>query len=277
MAYTSLRGGLGAGCQGVTLAEPSPVCWDKPGFTDCMNEQLRKAQANCNNVWKTQGYCSYDNCVQQYRRMYQKSNCSNVFCDPSLFHDSAPVKDTKCYTSAQCPSGLICQGAGSFSQGICVAKVLPSVTTTAQNTVAQMQVADASKYPWMVKAAATLELQKRINAAGLDRWKKGLTNGYCKIVEDGKLAAGTCGTGRANGIPMPTSCKEYATDCRGTFVGDTAPKPTSVSVIVPSYMKEPKPVVDVPAYVAPEPIYKNKALLFGIISGIVGAVLKTGM
>jgi len=273
MAYTSLRGGLGAGCQGVTLAEPSPTCWNKPGFTDCMNEQLRKAQANCNNVWKTQGYCSYDNCVQQYRRMYQKSNCSNIYCDVG----PAQSNETKCYTSAQCPSGLICQGAGSFSQGVCVAKVLPSVTVAAQNAVAQMQVSDASKYPWMVKAAATLELQKRVNAAGLDRWKKGLTKGYCQIKEDGILAAGTCGTGRANGIPMPTSCKEYATDCRGTFVGDVkpavvAPRPTSVPVYV-----SPTAPVDVPSYVAPEPIYKNKALLFGIISGIVGAVLKTGM
>lgn len=277
--------GLGVDCGKVTAAEPQ-TCWSKPGFTDCMNQQLASAQRDCGSpsggAWKTQNYCTYDDCVQQRRRTYQKNACSSVFCDTSW--QETPVKDTPCNTSQQCGRGFTCQGAqqtsfGYTKPGTCVASgtLIDTKTAETKDLTNRLAVSDASKFPWGAYSAANLDLQKRANAAGYARWKQGITKGYCKITEDGKLGSGTCGAARANGIATPSTCREFATDCRGTFVGDTKPAPSPVTppkpipYIQPQPLPEPEPI--------PEPINvkdKNKyALILGVVTGVVSAVLKT--
>lgn len=274
-------------CSKVTAAEPK-TCWNVSGFTDCMNKQLVSAQRDCGTTsggpWKTQGYCTYDDCVQQRRREYQKNVCTTDYCESSWDNPVVPVKDTPCATSAQCGRGFACKGAttsswGYTQPGTCVASstALDVKTAEAKDKANQLAVSDASKYPWNVKSAATADLQTRTNAAGEARWKQGLTKGYCKITVDGKLGGGTCGAARAAGVATPTTCKEFATDCKGVFTGDTKTvvKPTPVT---PIYV-QPPPAPPVEPIIPPQPpIYVEKknqyALVIGVVSGIVGAIMK---
>lgn len=274
--------GLGADCVGVTAAEPQ-VCWSKSGFTDCMNQQLVAAQRDCGSpsggAWKTQGYCSYDNCVQQRRRTYQANACSSVFCDTP----AAPVKDTPCTTSQQCGRGFTCQGAqqtswGFSKQGTCVySNTAADIKTAEAKALAdKLAVSDATKFPWGAYSLATADLQKRVNAAGEARWKQGITKGYCQLTVDGKLGGGTCGAARASGIATPSTCREFATDCKGTFVGDTKPAPTPVKPVnvLPYNPPAPEPEPPPPEPV-PDVVKKNQyALVTGVIVGVLSAVLK---
>jgi hypothetical protein len=265
-----------ANCHKVSAPEPK-ACWETgEGFSDCMNAQLVVAQRDCSgSAWRDGMYCSYDDCVQQVRRENQAKKCSKVFCD------------TGCTVSSQCGRGFVCKGAtvlaSGFTQpGTCVASstVLDVKTAEAKDKANQLAVSDATKYPWNVKSAATADLQTRTNAAGEARWKQGLTKGYCKITVDGKLGAGTCGAAKASGLATPTTCKEFATDCRGVFTGDTkvVVKPTPVNPPYNPPYNPPSPPVDPEPTPPPPPIYIEKknqyALVIGIVSGIVGAIMK---
>ncbi len=124
--------------------------------------------------------------------------------------------------------------------------VASTVATQAQAAIQAASVSNASQYPWGAYSAATLALQQKINAAGAAMVDKGTWTTYCRITEDGKLGAGTCGAGRAAGLTMPASCKEFATDCRGTKVGKSgavAPTTTTYKQPVVTVTPEALPVL----------------------------------
>jgi len=70
-----------------------------------------------------------------------------------------------------------------------------------------LEAGEREMYPWHSYSAYTLALQKKINA---EFEAKG---SVCRVDEDGKLGALTCGAARVTGFAAPRSCKEYATSC----------------------------------------------------------------
>lgn len=76
-------------------------------------------------------------------------------------------------------------------------------------------------YPWGSVSEGTRQLQREVNAFGKKMVDTGVWQTFCQVAEDGKLGPGTCGALRAayGQNAIPNTCKEVATDCRGTKVG----------------------------------------------------------
>jgi hypothetical protein len=113
-----------------------------------------------------------------------------------------------------------------------IARTMEYANISAQETAKQLEQSNmtSSAYPWNVYSAKTLELQKRANVAAYEAWKAGGFVGcYCKIKEDGILGSGSCGAIRTAGMPVPPSCKSFATECKGEMVcaPGTTQTPTS--------------------------------------------------
>jgi hypothetical protein len=120
-------------------------------------------------------------------------------------------------------------------------------TRQAQQFLAERKVAVSTQFPWLQYSDQTKLLQARINETGRQRVNSGIDEGYCKIDEDGKLGPGTCGAARAVGVPTPSTCQSFATDCRGTWVSQSGavrkpkPKPTPAPAPAPAPAPTPEP------------------------------------
>jgi hypothetical protein len=163
-----------------------------------------------------------------------------------------------------------------------ISRTLEIATIMAQDTARKMEESNmtSSAYPWNTYAAKTLELQKRANAAAYEAWKAGGYVGcYCKIKEDGILGNGSCGAIRNTGIPVPPSCKSFATECKGEMVCATGTTPTptatppAVVQVTPSsggsVQPAPKPVTPTTAAALPNTWTASSMLVGGIVAAAV--------
>jgi hypothetical protein len=132
-------------------------------------------------------------------------------------------------------------------------RVLEVATTTAGAAGAAAAqaalAASAAQYPWGTYSSSTKLLQQQANAFGAKMVADGKWGSYCRLNDDGKLGAGTCGALRAAGLATPTTCQSYATDCRGTITGGattttrrtttvTQPTRTTTPEVLPVYDEE---------------------------------------
>lgn len=139
--------------------------------------------------------------------------------------------------------------------GVAAAKAPTATSATVALTTAAQAVANVAAdligsakvaYPWGSYSDATKKLQQEVNALGKKMVDTGVWTTYCQITEDGKLGSGTCGALRAAGMATPNTCKEFATDCKGTKVGKggTVAVPTTTTVVTapPAALPELLPV-----------------------------------